>query len=36
VELYKLTEPEKSDEELEKLVNDAEEVCQGNQKRTSV
>jgi seryl-tRNA synthetase len=28
VELYKLTEPEKSDEELEKLVNDAEEVCQ--------
>jgi len=28
VELYKLTEPEKSDEELEKLVKDAEEVCQ--------
>jgi len=28
VELYKLTKPEKSDEELEKLVNDAEEVCQ--------
>jgi seryl-tRNA synthetase len=28
VELYKLTESEKSDEELEKLVNDAEEVCQ--------
>lgn len=28
VELYKLTEPEKSEEELEKLVNDAEEVCQ--------
>ena len=28
VEIYKLTEPEKSDEELEKLVNDAEEVCQ--------
>jgi len=27
VELYKLTEPEKSEEELEKLVNDAEEVC---------
>jgi seryl-tRNA synthetase len=26
VELYKLTEPEKSEEELEKLVNDAEEV----------
>lgn len=28
VELYKLTEPEKSDEELEKLVNDAEAVGQ--------
>ena len=28
VEIYKLTEPEKSAEELEKLVNDAEEVCQ--------
>jgi len=28
VELYKLTEPEKSEEELEKLVGDAEEVCQ--------
>jgi len=28
VELYKLTEPEKSEEELEKLVNDAEEVGQ--------
>ncbi len=27
VELYKFTEPEKSDEELEKLVRDAEEVC---------
>jgi len=27
VELYKLTEPEKSEEELEKLVNDAEAVC---------
>ncbi len=27
VELYKLTEPEKSEEELEKLVADAEEVC---------
>jgi len=27
VELYKLTEPEKSAEELEKLVGDAEEVC---------
>jgi seryl-tRNA synthetase len=27
VELYKLTELEKSDEELEKLVDDAEEVC---------
>ena len=27
VELYKLTEPEKSEEELEKLVGDAEEVC---------
>ena len=28
VELYKLTEPSDSDQELEKLVNDAEEVCQ--------
>lgn len=28
VELYKFTEPEKSDEELEKLVRDAEDVCQ--------
>jgi len=28
VELYKLTDPEKSDEELEKLVNDAEAVGQ--------
>jgi len=27
VELYKLTEPVKSDEELEKLVADAEDVC---------
>ena len=27
VELYKLTEPEKSDEELEGLVADAEDVC---------
>jgi len=27
VELYKLTEPGKSDEELEKLVADAEDVC---------
>lgn len=27
VELYKLTEPEKSEEELEKLVGDAEAVC---------
>jgi len=27
VELYKLTEPEKSDEELEKLLADAEDVC---------
>ncbi len=27
VELYKFTEPEKSDEELEKLVQDAEDVC---------
>lgn len=27
VELYKFTEPEKSDEELEKLVRDSEEVC---------
>lgn len=28
VELYKFTEPETSDEELEKLVRDAEDVCQ--------
>jgi seryl-tRNA synthetase len=28
VELYKLTEPSTSDQELEKLVNDAEQVCQ--------
>jgi seryl-tRNA synthetase len=28
VELYKLTEPTASNQELEKLVNDAEEVCQ--------
>ncbi len=28
VELYKFTEPAASDEELEKMVNDAEEVCQ--------
>jgi seryl-tRNA synthetase len=28
VELYKFTEPETSDEELEKMVADAEEVCQ--------
>lgn len=28
VELYKFTEPDKSDEELEKLVRDAESVCQ--------
>ncbi len=28
VELYKLTEPLASDQELEKLVNDAEQVCQ--------
>lgn len=27
VELYKFTEPEKSDEELERLVQDAEDVC---------
>ncbi len=27
VELYKLTEPEKSDKELERLVADAEDVC---------
>lgn len=27
VELYKFTEPESSDEELEKLVQDAEDVC---------
>ncbi len=28
VEMYKFTEPDKSDEELEKMVNDAEQVCQ--------
>jgi seryl-tRNA synthetase len=28
VELYKFTEPENSNDELEKMVNDAEEVCQ--------
>jgi seryl-tRNA synthetase len=28
VELYKFTEPDKSNEELEKLTGDAEEVCQ--------
>ena len=28
VELYKFTEPSTSEEELEKLVNDAEQVCQ--------
>lgn len=28
VEMYKLTEPEKSDIELEKMVRDAEDVCQ--------
>jgi len=28
VELYKFTEPENSNEELEKMVNDAENVCQ--------
>ena len=28
VELYKFTEPDTSDQELEKLTNDAEEVCQ--------
>jgi len=28
VELYKFTEPETSNEELEKMVSDAEEVCQ--------
>ena len=28
VELYKFTEPPTSDQELEKLVNDAEQVCQ--------
>ena len=27
VEMYKFTEAEKSDEELEKMVNDAEQVC---------
>jgi seryl-tRNA synthetase len=29
VELYKIVEPETSDSELEKLVQDAEKVCQG-------
>ncbi|MFC1987526.1 serine--tRNA ligase [Chloroflexota bacterium] len=28
VELYKFTEPDTSDQELEKLLNDAEDVCQ--------
>jgi seryl-tRNA synthetase len=28
VEMYKFTEPEKSEEELEKMVQDAEDVCQ--------
>jgi seryl-tRNA synthetase len=28
VELYKFTEPDNSNDELEKMVNDAEEVCQ--------
>jgi seryl-tRNA synthetase len=28
VEMYKFTEPEKSDEELDKMVKDAEDVCQ--------
>jgi seryl-tRNA synthetase len=28
VELYKFTEPDTSDDELEKLLNDAEDVCQ--------
>jgi seryl-tRNA synthetase len=28
VELYKFTEPDASDDELEKLLNDAEDVCQ--------
>ena len=28
VEMYKFTEPEKSDEELEKMLKDAEDVCQ--------
>jgi seryl-tRNA synthetase len=28
VELYKFTEPSTSDQELEKLVNDAEQICQ--------
>jgi len=28
VELYKFTEPENSDDELDKMVNDAEDVCQ--------
>ena len=29
VEMYKFTEPENSDKELDKLVNDAEDVCRG-------
>lgn len=29
VEMYKLTEPETSDAELEAMIHDAEEVCQG-------
>lgn len=29
VEMYKLTEPEASDSELEAMIRDAEEVCQG-------
>jgi seryl-tRNA synthetase len=28
VEMYKLTTPESSDEELERMVNDAEDICQ--------
>jgi seryl-tRNA synthetase len=28
VELYKITDPESSDEALEKLVADAEDICQ--------
>ena len=29
VEMYKLVEPERSDEELQRLLSDAEDICQG-------